>query len=293
MENNKGQLNARQLTDGQLLSVARQPSVESFAAEPLVTFLQYLLNLPSRSEIIQHLVLHTFSKFEAWGACLVLNQEYGVLETAAQYGLGPGYKSSLDGVRSSVALQVELDHKLEIGSTSSYLSPLGHSIVGSLFTPHNFLGFIQVFLPESTDEDLVHDCMRAICLPMSLIEELHKQEVGISHFPNYHPYANGFHQNLNHAIGNNGEPAPSRSEGTSQDSANLSSRQLRVLELMSLGKTNIAIAEIIGYSESTVRQETMAIYRILGVHDRNDACKVAYERGIIKVWQDNNSVQVP
>jgi DNA-binding CsgD family transcriptional regulator len=285
--------NITKLSDGQLHSAARQPSVESFAAEPLVTFLQYLLNLPSRSEIIQHLVLHTFSKFEAWGACIVLNQEYGVLETAGQYGLGPGYKSSLDGLRSSVALQVEMDHKLEIGSTSGYLSPLGHSIVGSLFTPHNFLGFIQVFLPESINHEEAHDYMRAVCLPMSLLEELHKKEIESSHFPATHPYANGFHQNLNHKFENHNDSRANNPASSMPGSPNLTSRQLRVLELMSLGKTNIAIAEIIGYSESTVRQETMAIYRILGVHDRNDACKVAYELGIIKIWPDNNPDQVP
>jgi len=287
MESNK-----KELSNEQLLTAERQPNVGSFAAEPLVTFLQYLLNLPSRSEIVQHLVLNTFSKFEAWGACIVLNQEYGVLETAGQYGLGPGYKSPLDGLRSSVALQVEMDHKLEIGSTSSYISPLGHSIVGGLFTPHNFLGFIQVFLPESINHAAAHDCMRAVCLPMSLIEELHKKEVDVSHFPNTHPYANGYHQNLNHTFGNNSDVAADASANGTPGSPNLTSRQLRVLELMSLGKTNIAIAEIIGYSESTVRQETMAIYRILGVHDRNDASKVAYERGIIKIWPDNNSDRV-
>lgn len=287
--------NIREISDGQLHSATRQPSIDSFAAEPLVTFLQYLLNLPSRSEIIQHLVLHTFSKFEAWGACIVLNQEYGVLETAGQYGLGPGYKSPLDGLRSSVALQVEMDHKLEIGSTSGYMTPLGHSIVGSLFTPHNFLGFIQVFLPESINSAdnpaEAHDYMRAVCLPMSLIEELHKKEIESSHFPTTHPYANGFQQNLNHKFENHNDSAANNPASSMPGSPNLTSRQLRVLELMSLGKTNIAIAEIIGYSESTVRQETMAIYRILGVHDRNDACKVAYELGIIKIWPDNNSAQ--
>lgn len=265
-----------------------QANIESFAAEPLVIFLQYLLNLPSRSEIIQHLVLNTFSEFEAWGACIVLNQEYGVLETAAQYGLGPGYKSSLDGVRSTVALQVEMEHKLAIGSTSDYISPLGNSIVGSLFTPHNFLGFIQVFLPESANNEKVHDYMRAVCLPMSIVEELQKQAISMAQVRNFHPYANGFHQNLNLGIANHNESAVNYSEVDAQGSASLSSRQLRVLELMSLGKTNIAIAEIIGYSESTVRQETMAIYGILGVHDRNTACKIAYELGLIKIVPDNN-----
>lgn len=261
--------------------------------EPLVTFMQYLLNLPSRSEIIQHLVLQTFSQFEAWGACIVLNQEYGVLETAGQYGLGPGYKSSLDGLRSTIALQVEMDHTLEIGSTSDYMSPLGHSIVGCLFSPHNFLGFIQVFLPETIDRASAHDQMRAICLPMSLLEELHKQEIEMSNFPSVHPYANGFHHNINQKQEKLGDSESYDSASPVTDSHSLTSRQLRVLELMAIGKTNIAIAEIIGYSESTVRQETMAIFRILGVHDRNDACKVAYELGIITLWSDNNSTLVP
>ena len=128
---------------------------------------------------------------------------------------------------------------------------------------------------------------------MSLIEELHKKEIDVSHFPNTHPYANGFHQNSHHAFESHADSAAHDPVSSLPGSPNLTSRQLRVLELMSLGKTNIAIAEIIGYSESTVRQETMAIYRILGVHDRNDACKVAYELGIIKIWPDNSSAQVP
>jgi DNA-binding NarL/FixJ family response regulator len=50
---------------------------------------------------------------------------------------------------------------------------------------------------------------------------------------------------------------------------------------MSAGLSNKAIAQRIGYSESTVRHESMAIYRILGVPDRRTACLVARTRGLL------------
>jgi DNA-binding NarL/FixJ family response regulator len=61
----------------------------------------------------------------------------------------------------------------------------------------------------------------------------------------------------------------------------LTARQLRVLSLMAKGMTNGQIARVLAFSESTVRQETMAIFRFLGVHDRRDAVKLATSRGIL------------
>ncbi len=61
----------------------------------------------------------------------------------------------------------------------------------------------------------------------------------------------------------------------------LTQRRLDVLRLMSTGLSNRAIAQRIGYSESTVRHETMAIYRILGVGDRHTASLVGRTRGLI------------
>lgn len=60
-------------------------------------------------------------------------------------------------------------------------------------------------------------------------------------------------------------------------SSELSERQLQILKLMSAGKTNGAIARELGYSESTVRQETIVIYRALGVDGRDEAVARAAE----------------
>jgi DNA-binding CsgD family transcriptional regulator len=61
----------------------------------------------------------------------------------------------------------------------------------------------------------------------------------------------------------------------------LSERQLTVLRLMAEGKTNSQIAQNLILSESTIRQETVRIYRALGVSARADASKRAKHLGII------------
>jgi DNA-binding CsgD family transcriptional regulator len=50
----------------------------------------------------------------------------------------------------------------------------------------------------------------------------------------------------------------------------LTSRQTSILEMIKEGRTNHSIAEILGYSESLIRQETIIIYRKLGVEGRRD-----------------------
>jgi len=61
----------------------------------------------------------------------------------------------------------------------------------------------------------------------------------------------------------------------------LTARQQRVLELMAQGMTNGQIARALKFSESTVRQETMAIYRYLQVPGRVEAVDTAIERGLL------------
>ena len=51
----------------------------------------------------------------------------------------------------------------------------------------------------------------------------------------------------------------------------LSARQHRVLELIHDGRTNALIAKELGFSESTVRQETIRIYEKLEVSGRREA----------------------
>lgn len=76
-------------------------------------------------------------------------------------------------------------------------------------------------------------------------------------------------------------PAPKPSAQTSPETRRLSERQTAILELIAHGMTNPQISHRIGFSESTVRQESMQIYRFLGVNSRRDAVRVARTRGLL------------
>ena len=61
----------------------------------------------------------------------------------------------------------------------------------------------------------------------------------------------------------------------------LTSRQLTILEHIEDGLVNLEIAKILMLSESTIRQETVRIYRALGVGNRQEAVKKARALGLL------------
>jgi DNA-binding NarL/FixJ family response regulator len=63
--------------------------------------------------------------------------------------------------------------------------------------------------------------------------------------------------------------------------SSMSGRQLQILEGMIEGKTNFEIAADLGYSVSTVRQETIKIYQTLNVTGRRAAAQEALRQKIV------------
>lgn len=73
------------------------------------------------------------------------------------------------------------------------------------------------------------------------------------------------------------------SVGTSEhDGDDLTTRQIKILELIAYGMVNAEIARELMLSESTIRQETVRIYRSLGVPNRSEAAKKGKSLGLIK-----------
>lgn len=83
-----------------------------------------------------------------------------------------------------------------------------------------------------------------------------------------------------------------RQQPTLRAIPDLTPRQLDVLALMSERLTNAQVARRLKFSESTVRMETIAIYRALGVHARSDAVRLARELGLVPDEQAE-TVEVP
>jgi len=65
------------------------------------------------------------------------------------------------------------------------------------------------------------------------------------------------------------------------ESTDLTPRQSTILQLIAQGMKNREIAFTIGFSESTVRLDTIEIYRKLGVQGRHEAARVALRLGIL------------
>jgi DNA-binding CsgD family transcriptional regulator len=58
----------------------------------------------------------------------------------------------------------------------------------------------------------------------------------------------------------------------------LTERQELILRMMSEDRTNLNIGELLGYSESTIRQESIRIYAVLNCNGREDASRIYTER---------------
>lgn len=81
-----------------------------------------------------------------------------------------------------------------------------------------------------------------------------------------------------------GVAGSSRKESHSNSNGNgddLTKRQVRILEMMAEGMSNVEIAREMLLSESSIRQETVRIYRSLSVGGRIEASKKAKTLGII------------
>lgn len=62
-----------------------------------------------------------------------------------------------------------------------------------------------------------------------------------------------------------------------QTNSVLTERQMLILKLISENRTNVMISERLGYSESTIRQETIKIYAKLGCNGREEAADIYRE----------------
>jgi len=85
-------------------------------------------------------------------------------------------------------------------------------------------------------------------------------------------------------------------EGQSQEEflpvQELTTRQMQIIKFMADGLTNAEISKLVLLSESTVRQETIRIFRILKCHTRSEAIVKARASGIIAKVQKLDEVQV-
>lgn len=205
------------------------------------------------AELGKKLVHSQLTSSEAVGTYFYLLNSRGLLEVLGGYGINPVENDSeisawddhvlANAIKNKSLSTAVLEH--ESGKLYCYAIPMlkGEEPLGSAL-------FCQRVKAEEFPDELN--------AAMSQVLGLWLQSMGLG---------NGFNPNSK-----NTEPNPQA----------LTERQLKVLEAMSFGKTNAEIAQDMILSESSIRQETVKIYKALGVGSRAEAVKRAVHLGILR-----------
>ncbi len=219
----------------------------------LVGLADYLATKPTMDEIAQHLALETCADFRPRTVLISLFDSTGTVRTVGAFGVPLATQSDL-------ALASLWDT-----APSSEVIRDGDPII--LATTHDFT---QRY-PSLRDH--AHLMAPAVVWPM----QNGFQRVGAIHLQCETVPDGEMVDGALHGLGSilamylrvaNDHPEVSRTK------PELTARQLEVLGYMEQGATNGQIATRMGFSESTIKQETMVIYRHFGVHSRAEAIRI-------------------
>ena len=231
-----------------------------------------LLTRSTMDEVAQYVVLQALADFHPWQASLYEVGPDSLLRLSGSFGLvdwrGDLHEHSClddpalgESLRGSVLQPSPAPNhgSADPAGDPPVADPLdGHQVIWPLTTPTRLSGVLQVRFHDGPDVRVIAERLAELTPPIALALDL-----------------SGSHAARRRL---NGHPGSSR---TSSD-GELTARQREVLRHMATGMTNGQIARILKFSESTVRQETMAIYRTLQVRGRAEAVQYAEDHGLLE-----------
>jgi DNA-binding CsgD family transcriptional regulator len=265
----------------------------------MLDIVRFLMTRPTCDQISQHLVLNLLNEHKPRAAVISLFGIDGSLHAVGAFGMSPqsleAYKTlSLwdsspmsDAVRTGEPVILGTVEEVEerypwMGNKETPYEPMA---VWPLSLPSQRVGAVQLTFTATPEEEALRadatGVAAVLALYLSLLTSVAASpERALS--------------SLERDDRSGGFPVTSLSlvEGVGADDGAahaarrpapgvLSDRQLRILGLMAKGLTNSQISKRVGFSESTVRQETMAIYRFFGVGGRREAVRLAGMRGML------------
>jgi DNA-binding CsgD family transcriptional regulator len=290
-----------------LTSVAASELTEHTHAAQCLTqqLTTFLLARPNLDEICQYCVLDLLAPLRPWQMSIYSVGKDSLFRHRGSFGRSPGQGSLHEhSCLDDFALGEQLRHGLPLANfplptvnagEPTAISELNHGpqVLWPLTTMQRLVGIIQVQFTSVPEERVLVAALSAIAAPVALALDIatpqnrragdsaHVAEVRV------HTPIAADHQGLAHPSGSsaNGQ-TPHEEPATDHLTlvppvSQLTPRQHRVLELMAKGMTNGQIARVLAFSESTVRQETMAIYRVLQVPGRTEAVAAGRELGLL------------
>lgn len=227
-----------------------------------------LLNRTTLDEVAQYLVLQAFADETPWQATIYEVGPDSLLRLAGTFGLADGRgdlheHSCLDDPVLGRSLRGEVLHRADVSSSTATASQEprldGHQVIWPLMTPSRLTGVLQIRFHDEPDLNSVTERLTELTPPIALALDLSA--------------VHGARRRLGGAA---------NSHSRSNTDGELTARQREVLRYMAQGMTNGQIARVLKFSESTVRQETMAIYRTLQVRGRAEAVQFAEDTGLLQ-----------
>jgi DNA-binding CsgD family transcriptional regulator len=240
-----------------------------------LALMHYLAHQPTMDKIAQFLVLNTFAQHQARAALINGVSPNGDILTLGSFGVESEQLDEPNNVKvwhQTPAVEVirtgEPIHLTEpqIENNGYTLLTLDEALeqpiaVWPLVLAAEKLGSIEVHFSMTYDERAISGKLATISPVLAL-------------------YLNLISANHEHESDNSLDLQPSVNGSNGHKARSLTDRQMTILRMITAGMTNPQIAARIGFSDSTVRQETMAIYRFLGVNGRREAARVATVKGL-------------
>ncbi len=258
---------------------------------------RFLMTKPTSDQVAQQLVLGLMNEHSSKAAVISVFEQDGTLRVLGSFGMTPlalkacsdlslwDASPMTDALRNDqpvilpTAAAVEAKYPW-LGNAQTPHEPLA---TWPLALPSERIGAVQVIFSESPDPAKLRSDVAGLAAVLALYFSLLTRpvrsngqvtgEFAAPELPRGNGHAGGH--------GSHGSARPT-DLGDSRTVRALSDRQMLILGLMAKGLTNGQIAARVGFSESTVRQETMAIYRFLNVGGRHEAVRIAGLRGMLE-----------
>lgn len=266
----------------------------------MLDMVRFLMTRPTCDQISQHLVLNLLNAHGPRAAMISLFGSDGSLHAVGAFGMSPqaleAYKSlSLwdsspmsDAVRSGHPVILDSVEEVEerypwMGSKENPYEPMA---VWPLSLPSQRVGAVQLTFTAAPDSEELRADVTGVAAVLALYLSLLGATPGVERSfstPDREDRAPAFPVGSLSLIEGLGGDEIAMAPPRRPAPGSLSDRQLRILGLMAKGLTNSQISKRVGFSESTVRQETMAIYRYFGVGGRREAVRLAGMRGMLDV----------
>lgn len=248
-------------------------------AEMVIDLLHYLMARPSFDEIAQHVVLRLTPRYGTKAALISECQADGSLRHLGAFGLSPTSALPLTDVTlwdsSPLSDAIRTGHPVlcpqpgEVGARYPQMPVLRELAdptgAWPLALPGQLVGGIQLFFHAPFRATDLHEDVSGIGAVVALYLSLLRANGGIAPVEPTVPLA-----------------VPAGTSAPTTTGRPLTDRQRTILQHLAKGRTNIQIAHALGFSESTIRQETIAIYRSLHVHGRQEAVRQARLEGVLK-----------